>query len=90
MQALVCAEMEEKDAMENLASISLTQPKETILVLSKHLQTLQVQTKAKKPATEKSETEKKKKEAKLKCYCWTHGRTCRLDNTSATCNSLPK
>ena len=51
LQALACAEMEDKEGMENLTSInltgsqSLTQSQETILVLSKQLQALQVQTK---------------------------------------------
>ena len=57
--------MEDKDAMSNLASInlklsqSLTQAQETILVLSKKLQALQVQTKTKTPATERTALDKK-------------------------------
>ena len=55
LQALACAAMEDKEAMANLTSInltlsqSLTQAQETILVLSKQLQALQVQ--AKTPST---------------------------------------
>ena len=46
LQALACAAMEDKEAMENLTSINLTlfqslnQAQETILVLSKQLQAL--------------------------------------------------
>ena len=59
LQALACAAMEDKEVMANFSSInlalsqSLTQAQETILVLSKHLQALQVHTK-KKPATKKT------------------------------------
>ena len=53
------------------------------------LQAIQVHTKAKTPATNRTSLYKKTKEAKSKCYFWTHGRTRRLDNTSTTCN-LPK
>ena len=48
MQSLACAAMEDKKAMSNLTSINLTlshilnQSQETILVLSKQLQALQV------------------------------------------------
>ena len=51
--ALACAAMEDKEAMTNLTSINLTlsqiltQAQESILMLSKELQALQVQTKAK-------------------------------------------
>ena len=92
LQALVCASMEDKEAMANLNSIKLTlsqslmQAKETIMVLSKKLQALQTQAKEIKPTTERPVLDKKTKETKLKCYWWTHGRTLRLDNTSATCN----
>ena len=57
LQALTCAEMEDKEAMANLISInltlsrSLTQAQEKILVISKQLQALQVQTKTNTPAT---------------------------------------
>ena len=53
VQALVCAEVEDKESMENLTSInltlsqSLTQSQENFLVLSKQLWALQVQTKNK-------------------------------------------
>ena len=70
-------------------SQSLNQAQETILVLSKQLQALQVQTKAKTPTIKKTELDKKTKEAKSKCYYWTHGRNCRLEHTSATYN-FPK
>ena len=65
MQALACAAMEDKEAMANLARInftlsqSLTQAQEKILVLSKQLHALQVQTKTKKPATKRKELDKK-------------------------------
>ena len=78
--------------MANLTSInlklsqSLTQAQETILVLSKQLQALQVHTKAKKPSTNRTALDQKTKDTKSKCYCWNHGRTRRLDYTSATCN----
>ena len=90
LQALACAEMEDKEAMENLPSInltlsqSLTQAQDTILVISKQLQALQVHTKAKPSATKRTALDQKTKDAKSKCYCWTHGRTRRLDNNSAT------
>ena len=95
LQALACASMEDKEAMANLTGInltfsqSLTQAQETILVLSKQLQVLQVHTKADTPSTKRTALDQKTKNAKLKCYCWTHGRTCRLDHTSATYN-FPK
>ena len=81
--------------MANLTSInltlsqSLTQSQETILVLSKQLHALQVQTKAKTPTTKITVLDKKTKDATSKCYRWTHTRTCRLDHTSATYN-FPK
>ena len=81
--------------MANLTSInltlsqSLTQEQETILVNSKQLQELQVQTKAKTPATKRTSLDKKKKDAKSNWYWWTHGRTHRLDHTSTT-YSFPK
>ena len=87
--------MEEKEEMKNLTIINLplsqilNQAQETMLVLYKQLQTLQVQTRAKKPATKRTALDKKIKDDKLKCYCWTHRRTRRMDHTSATCN-LPK
>ena len=89
-QELACESMEDKGAMVNLTSInltlsqSLTQAQDTILVLSKQLQALQVHTNAKIPETEKPATDKNTKEDKLKCYCWTYGRTRRLEYTSAT------
>ena len=55
LQALACAAMEDKEAMANLTSINLTlskiltQAQETILVLSKQLQALQVHTKKTQP-----------------------------------------
>ena len=60
LQALVCAAMEDKEAMANLASInltlsqSLTQARVTTLVLSKQLQSLQVHTKTKTSATKRT------------------------------------
>ena len=57
--------MEDKEAMENLTRInlklfqSLTQAQETILVLSKTMQALQVQTKTKTPATKRIAPDKK-------------------------------
>ena len=91
LQALACTTMEETEAMVNLTSInltlsqSLTQAQETILVLSKQLQALQVLTK-KTQYTKRTALDKKAKDAKSKCYCWTHGRTLRLDHASKTCN----
>ena len=67
LKALACAAMEEKEAMANLTIInltlsqSLTQAQETILVLFKKLQAIQVHTKEKKPST------KRTKDAKSKC-----------------------
>ena len=87
--------MEDKEAMANLTSTnltlsqSLTQEQETILVLSKQMQALQFYTKAKTPSTKSTALDKKTKDAKSKCYYWNHGRTHRLDHTSATCN-FPK
>ena len=81
LQSLVCEAMEDKEAMANLTSInltlsqSLTQSQETILVISNQLQALQTQAKSKTPTTEIPLLENNTKEAKLKCYCWTHGRT---------------
>ena len=95
LQALACAAIEDKEAMVNLTSInltlsqSLTQEQETILVLSKQLQALQFHTKAKTPSTDRTALYQKTKDAKSKCYCCTHGRTRRLDHSSATCN-FPK
>ena len=95
LQALACAAIEDKEAMANLTSInltlshSLTQSQDTILVIYKQLQAIQVHTKAKTPSTKRTTLYQKTKDAKLKCYCWTHGRTHRLDHTSATCN-FPK
>ena len=79
--------------MANLVSInltlsqSLTQAQDKMLVIYKQLQELQVHTKTKTPATKIIALDQKTKDAKLKCYCWTHGRTRRLYHTSATCNS---
>ena len=76
--------------MDNLTNInltlsqSLTQAQETVLVLSKQLQALQVRTK-KTPATNRTALYQKTKDAKLKCYWWTHGRIRRLDNTRKIC-----
>ena len=90
LQALACAEMEDKESMANLTNINLTlsqsrnQSQETILVISKQLQALQVQKNSKKPENKKPETEKKTKEYKLKCYCCTNGSTRKLDHVSAT------
>ena len=86
LQVLICAAMEDKEAMEYLTSInltlsqSLTQAQETVLVHSKQLESLQVHTKAKTPATKIKGLDNKTKESKLKCYSWTHGRTRRLDH----------
>ena len=87
--------MEDKEEMANLTRInlklshSLTQAQEKILVLSKQLQTLQVQTKTKTPDKKRTALYKKTKDDKLKCYCWTRGRNRRLDHTRSTCN-FPK
>ena len=84
LKALACASMEDKEAMANLTSInltlsqSLTQSQETILVLSKQLQALQVHTKAKTPFTKSTALYQKIKDAKSKCYCWTHAKSRRL------------
>ena len=57
LQVLSCAEMEDNQAIANLSRInlpfsqSLTQAQETILVLFKQLQALQVHPKTKTPAT---------------------------------------
>ena len=59
MQALACAAMEDNKAKANLTRIKLTlsqsliQAQETFLVLSKQLQALQAQEKAKKPTNER-------------------------------------
>ena len=95
-QSLICAEMEDKEEMANLASINLTlykvltQAQETMLVLSKELKELHTKAKANTLTTDKTVLDKKKKETKSKCYFWNHGRTCRLDHTSATYLSPPK
>ena len=95
LQALACAAMEDKEAMANLASINLTllqrltQAQETILVLSKKLQALQVHTKAKTPSTKRTALYQKTKNDKSKCYYWTHGITRIRDHNRATCN-FPK
>ena len=74
LQSLTCAEMEDKEEMANLARINLTlsqclnQAQETVLVLSKQLQVLQVQTKAKTPSTNRTALDKKANDAKSKCY----------------------
>ena len=74
LQALACAAMEDKEVMANLTSInltlsqSLTQAQETILVLSKQLQALQVHTKAKTPSTKRTALDQKTKDTKSKCY----------------------
>ena len=84
--------MEEKEAMVNLTSInltlsqSLTQAKETILVLSKQLQALQVHTNTNTPSIKRTALDQKTKDDKSNWYCCTHGRTHRLNHTSATCN----
>ena len=94
LQPLACAAMEDKEAMANLNSInltlskSLTQAQEKMLVLYKELQTLQVHIKTKTSATERIVLDQKTKDANSKCYCWTHGRTRRLDHDSATYNFL--
>ena len=59
--------MEDKEAMANLTSInltlsqSLTQSQEIILLISKQLKTLQVQTKTKTPATRITALDKKRR-----------------------------
>ena len=95
LQALACAAMEDKEAMENLTIINLTlsqslnQAQETISVLSKQLQVIQVHTKANTSSTKRTALDPKTKYAKSKCYCWTHGRNHRLDHNRETCN-IPK
>ena len=81
--------MEDKEAMANLTSIkltlsqSLTQAQETIMMISNRLQALHNQ---KKSTTKDIPVmENKAKETKYKWYCWTHGRTRRIEHTSATC-----
>ena len=87
LQALACAEMEDKEVMLNLTIINLTlyqilnQAQEKILVLSKQLQDLQAQLKKNKPTTEKLVIEKKTRDKKSKSYCWTHGRTRGIEHT---------
>ena len=72
LKALACAEIEDKEAMANLTSINLTssqiltQAQETVLMLSKELQALHVQTKKKTPATKRIARDKKTKDAKSK------------------------
>ena len=62
--------MEDKEAMANLTSInltlsqSLTQAQETMLVLSKQIQALQVYIKEKTPTTKRTALYKKTKEDK--------------------------
>ena len=74
LQEIVCSAMEDKEEMVNLSSIkltlsqSLTQAQEIIFVLSKKLQALQVQNKAKKSPTKRTSLHKKTKEAKSKFY----------------------
>ena len=78
LQALACTVIEYTEEMKNLTSImsqSLTQSQETILVLSKQIQALQYQSKAKKPTTDRPLLDKKKRDNKLESYCWNHGRT---------------
>ena len=64
--------MEDKEAMVNLTSINLTlsqmlaQEQETMLVISKQLQALQVQTKTNTPPTKRTALDKKTKDAKSK------------------------
>ena len=73
LQSLACTAMEDKEAMANLTSInltlsqSLTQAQETMLGLSKQLQALQVHTKTKTPATNRSSLDQKTKDAKSNC-----------------------
>ena len=75
LQALSFAVMEDKEVMANLTSInlklsqSLTKAQETILVLSKQMQALQVHTKEKTPSTKRTTLDQKTKDDKLKCYC---------------------
>ena len=70
LQALACVEMEDMEAIENLTSINLTlsksliQSQEKILVLSKQLQALQVNTKTKTPSTKRTSLDQKTKDAK--------------------------
>ena len=74
LQTLPYAAMEDKEATINLNSVNLTlsqnltQSQETILVLSKQLPALQVQTKTKKPATKRTALDQKTKHAQSKCY----------------------
>ena len=74
LQELACEAMEYKESMSNLTSInltlswSLTEAQETMLVLSKQLQVLQSQSKAKKPTTNKLAMEKKTRVKKSKSY----------------------
>ena len=75
LQALAYSAMEYREAMEILTSIiltlsqSLTQAQETILVLSKQLQSLQVHTNRKTPSTKRTALDQKSKDVKSKCYC---------------------
>ena len=72
LQALTFTAMEDKEKMENLTSINLTlsqiitQVQETIFVLSKQLQAIQLHTKAKTQAKNRKEPHKKAKDAKSK------------------------
>ena len=90
LQALAFEEMEDKEAMANLTSInlplsqSLMQAQEKILEISKEIQALHTHEKAKIPTAEIPLLNNNTKETKSKCYCWNHGRTRRLDHTSAT------
>ena len=73
LQALSFAELGIKEAMANLSSInltlshSLTQAQETMLVISKQLQELQVQAKANTPTTEKRVLDKNTRDTKSNC-----------------------
>ena len=70
LKSLACAAMEDKETIPNLTRInltlsqSLTQAQETILVLSKQMQAIQVHTKAKTPATKRTALDKKAKDTK--------------------------
>ena len=73
LQALECAEMEDKGEMTNLTIInlilsqSLTQAQETIMVLSNQLHSLQTQANAKTPTIKRPVLDKNTKVDKLKC-----------------------
>ena len=89
LQALACALMEDKDAMDKITSIkltlskSLTKAQEEILVLSKQLHALQSQAKANTPTTERLVLDNKSRDTKSKRYCWNNERTRSLDHTRA-------